>query len=157
MKKLIALSILLMICAGTASYAQHASIRLPEGISDASRRIFIRANAQLLKHCPALSSYWGDVASAQVEVESAIGYRGEVLGWITELWYRIKIKNDARTIPPEFRAGGHTLHFYVGGGGRPGIVVQKEQSQLVCGLPTGSGDNQFIAVPDLKFIDQIRP
>jgi len=130
-----------------------ANIATPEGTSEHNEKLIKRANFQLFQNCPDLWSYWPDVASAKVEIETSFGARKEQLGWKNELHYQVKIKQETKAIPAKFRAWGHTLHYYLGAGKDPGIVIQKRESQLVCGIqPKSDGIDLFISVPELSFL-----
>lgn len=107
--------------------------------------------------CPDLfGRFRRDVEWIEAEVSDTIvaPYLEEQKGWRRNVYLRIKIADDARSTPREWRAAYQTLHYWLGAGWDPGIRSQKDQSQLVCGFPPGDGSDVFTPVPALAFLDE---
>jgi hypothetical protein len=116
--------------------------------------------AAFQKTCRALfSDYRADVTSARLKVsqQPAAFYRTQRYGWGPEIQIEIRIADDAKRIPTRFRASGHTLTYYLGGGRRPGMVMQKAQSEQVCGVKdVRESSDVFVSVPGLAVVDDLR-
>lgn len=73
-------------------------------------------------------------------------YRCADLGWKTQVFIDVRLKEKLSKIPASFYASGHTLHYIMSANGHSGIVSQKPQSQLVCDWqPLEDGSDVFIA------------
>lgn len=81
-------------------------------------------------------------------------FRIEQWGWGAEVHLTVELKQVTSTFPPEAGANGHTLHYFLGGGIRPGAQVQKRVSEIACGLPEASSrrEDAFISIPELASI-----
>ncbi len=67
-----------------------------------------------------------------------------------ELEISVLIKDKTTTIPYNYRAGGHTLHYIITGGDNAGITTYKEISKKLCSIDGASGENGFKNVKKLK-------
>ena len=107
-------------------------------VTDAARSSAERDYEWLKNQCRDLfNQYTDDIES--VEIRAPAAYRPANA---PATYIRVKILDDARLIPPAYRAWGHALHYYVRVGG---ISVQKDQSWQVCGWPAvaPAGDDAF--------------
>lgn len=50
------------------------------------------------------------------------------------------------------REDGHVVHLVAGGGGQPGVLVRKRESQEACGLPLRDGDT-FMPLDSMGLLD----
>jgi hypothetical protein len=95
-----------------------------------------------------------DLIEAQVYDTMVAPYLEEQRGWRRNVYLQIKLSENARYVPGEFRPWNQTLHYWLGAGWAPGIRSQKDVSQQVCGFPPGDGADVLTDVPALAFIDQ---
>jgi hypothetical protein len=162
--KVVLIAAALTVAACTAEPGQFPSINVTsytntDDIEMASQAIKVFLN----KGCPDLAKYAGDVESfeATIGAEPVAGYRTEKFGWTKEIDLQIRISQDATRIPPDSYARGHTLHYYLGAGTTPGVIIQKDQSYALCGAKEGSwqfpfgrpGGDGILSLPSLAFID----
>lgn len=86
------------------------------------------------------------------------GFPGETFGWTRYVEVRILVRDRPTTIPRAWRASGHTLHYYVGGGERPGVAALKDVSHRLCGaMPVHTdGSYSFIDIPAADVVAQQR-
>jgi hypothetical protein len=106
--------------------------------------------------CPSLfSRFHSDIVSILAEVDdTAARYLEEEKGWHRNVYLRVMLSERADSMPREWRAGGNTLHYWLGAGREPGVRSQKDQSQLACGFPPGNGSDVFTPVPALAFLNE---
>jgi len=94
-----------------------------------------------------------DVESISIAVVDAASHRNVKYGWVNEVYVQIKLVENPAHIPPEWRAGGHTLHYVLGAGHIAGVVALKSISKRMLGLPAEpSGEDGFLTVLDLHFL-----
>ena len=116
-------------------------------------KLMALAKTEFFKVCPKALDYWDDL-----EVTTATVFRpgyhsmAEKAKWPVQIDFSLKVKNTTNLkMPRKFNANGHTLHFKMGGGNRPGIIIQKAQSAKFCGVkPAGEGNDTFIDWPEFK-------
>lgn len=114
------------------------------------------ALAQLKTSCaPLFTDYADDVEWIKVMGETDDcnypgSHRCDEYGWDRTVEINVKIVDDRKVIPVDYRARGHTLFYWLGTGRRPGIMSLKDQSKFVCEwshIPDSS--NYFVSVPKL--------
>lgn len=85
-------------------------------------------------------------------------YTQEELGWYTEVELSIKIKNDAK-LPTDLRmVPGHTLHYFIGGGKKPGLIMIKDVTALFFGVPASqinTDGHTFVNNEAFKIADEL--
>ena len=85
-------------------------------------------------------------------------YKQEELGWYTEVELSIKIKNDAK-LPTDLRmVPGHTLHYFIGGGKKPGLIMIKDVTALFFGVPASqinTDGHTFVNNEAFKIADEL--
>lgn len=114
-----------------------------------------RAVEIFINNCSPLNRFLGDFSEIDVQVRKEIAeYRLE-MGWKTEIHIRMTVPDDPKFVPrydPRTHViSGHTLHYYVGGGKKPGIIGAKRSSQMLCGLPIDQGGSvTFKSVSELS-------
>ncbi len=119
---------------------------------DAKRAIDI-----FLENCSPLNKYLRDFQEINVRVgKKIVDYQPE-MGWTSEIHIQMTVPDEPNYVPrydPRTHViAGHTLHYFIGGGNRPGIVGAKRSSQMLCGLPIDqNGSVTFKSVPDLSLI-----
>lgn len=113
--------------------------------------------------CDGWNKYSNAIESAEISIRKFEkskyeSYPQEELGWYTEVELSIKIKNDAK-LPTELRmVPGHTLHYFIGGGKKPGILMIKDVSALFLGVPESSikpSTNTFVENEAYRIIDEL--
>lgn len=107
---------------------------------------------EFLKACPTARNYWPDIIAARANVYDTYNSTAEEAGWPIQVNFQFVVtKGITRKIPRQAFASGHTLHFIVGAGNRPGIIIQKDQSAEFCGIASNNGNfDNFIDWPALK-------
>jgi len=106
-------------------------------------------------NCPGLfGPFRRDVEQIRALVYHDLLGVNEDKGWNQMIEVRVQLSRDAASMPVSWRAGGHTLYYYLGAGRDPGITAKKEQSQLACGMPTSRGNDTFKSVRELGFLDK---
>ena len=113
--------------------------------------------------CDGWNKYPDAIESAEISIRKFEkskyeSYAQEELGWYTEVELSIKIKNDAK-LPTELRmVPGHTLHYFIGGGKKPGILMIKDVSALFLGVPESSikpSTNTFVENEAYRITDEL--
>ena len=112
--------------------------------------------------CPNLFTRFAkDVESATLSVTEndeatrAIDHMYGEYGWDRYVYVAVKIIDRPSQIPNSMRAGGHTLHYFLGGGRVPGARSIKAQAQLVCGWPPAQEGDVHIPIAALSIIDSL--
>lgn len=115
------------------------------------------------EQCKGWTAYPEAIESAEAtirkfEKSKYESYAQETLGWYTEIELDIKIKDDAK-FPTTLRmVPGNTLHYYIGGGKKPGILMIKEVSALFLGVPESqiaTEGSTFVSNEAFKIADEI--
>lgn len=113
--------------------------------------------------CGGWNKYPNAIESAEISIRrfeksKHESYAQEELGWYTEVELSIKIKNDAK-LPTELRmVPGHTLHYFIGGGKKPGILMIKDVTALFLGVPESSikpSTNTFVENEAYRITDEL--
>lgn len=158
MRKEVAVALAVMVGSPWAAVAQEikVDIKVP-GYTEADAMVAIdifRRNCR-----PLGAEFWSDVASVEVTIsEEYAPYRQAHL-WKNSIELRLKYSDDPQ-VGPAYASGagvlaGHTLSYFLGGGEDPGFFVPKKSSQYLCGLSfSEKGDDLFVSVPALKFVDR---
>lgn len=108
---------------------------------------------------PLGSDYWDDIEEVSLEVKKEVVSDRQSRGWTTSFHLALKY-SEHPTHGPAFAPGigvlaGHTLHYQLGGGKKPGYLAIKRSSQYLCGLPSSeNGNDVFKAVPAFMLLDQ---
>jgi len=109
---------------------------------------------------PLMGEYAGDIESIEVSKgfertgttdDAYVDYRCRDYGWNKQIYIKVKIKDETKSVPDDIGAWGHTEHYYLGGPTNPGITLSKHPQ--LCGkadLP--NGEEVFMAVEGLNFI-----
>ena len=113
--------------------------------------------------CDGWNKYPNAIESAEISIRrfeksKYESYAQEELGWYTEVELSIKIKNDAK-LPTELRmVPGHTLHYFIGGGKKPGILMIKDVTALFLGIPESqinSNGPTFVSNDAFQIADEL--
>ncbi|MBN2751438.1 MAG: hypothetical protein JXQ84_01905 [Rhodospirillaceae bacterium] len=104
---------------------------------------------------PLTSKYWLDVVSAKATAfDELADYRIDGYGWKTTIKIQVKLNENPKHIPNSYNAAGHTLWYFVGAGTKPGMLAQKAQSAVLCGMvPDAKGSDVFKSVPGMATLD----
>lgn len=136
------------------------------GVAPDKRQMAERAAAILLEECPRLVGNWKHVVGAAATYEAfecpmvererhCMNYRAEDYGWPGAVYVQIRL-SDAMPAVGGLSPGqvaGHTMHFWLGGGSKPGITVSKGITKWMCGLgDRSSSDDAFIPAASLSFV-----
>lgn len=115
---------------------------------------------QFRRNCQPLGGeFWGDVTEVRVDVFKEFAPHRIARGWKNTMSLMIAYSDNPK-FGPSFASGagrlaGYTLHFDLGGGETPGFFASKRSSQYLCGLSySDKGEDLFVAVPGLKFLDK---
>lgn len=113
--------------------------------------------------CDGWNKYPNAIESAEISIRKFEKskyelYAQEELGWYTEVELSIKIKNAAN-FPADLRmVPGHTLHYFIGGGKEPGILMIKDVSALFLGIPETSinpSTHTFVSNEAYRIADEL--
>lgn len=158
MHRCIGVALLAALSLGGKSNAQETKIdiRVP-GYTEADAAVAIDL---LRRNCQPLGGeFWGDVSAVQIEVFKEYAPHRLARGWQNTMTVMLTYAKEPK-YGPSYASGagvlaGHTLHFDLGGGETPGILVAKRSSQYLCGLAFDQrGDAIFVDVPEMKFLDR---
>lgn len=111
-------------------------------VADADRTEIATAIKTLHDVCPGLFENANSIAQAEASIWEAMDYRSDLYGWNREVTLTPTLIN-VPDLPENWRAGGHTLFYYVGIGGQPGVVMSKDISMMICGQ-AGQADDLFV-------------
>ena len=136
-------------------------LRLPDDVSQENKLIIKKSIEIFFKACPKLKGYWLDIDSVSadpyIDAGGEFEYRTEQYGWQHWIHVTMQVSDNPKNIPNRIRAAGHTLHYNLGGGVRPGIIFKKKQSGDVCGISMrDDGADGFIEIPDLNIVDSLK-
>lgn len=146
------LSALVLTSCSEPTKQSQADVIINSKLPQKEKQITKKAVDAFFAACPQLREYWSDVKSAQADIhQPSAFYRSEQYGWRKEIKLKVVLKNDTKKIPNEYRAWGHTLYYFMGGGKQPGYVATKPQAQQVCGLQPSDSDT-FRSVAALAFL-----
>jgi hypothetical protein len=125
--------------------------RKSDAVSDEVVKDVVRIFQENCK--PLMDKYHRDIEHVSVTVYRQ--YPGDFVydtyGWENQIEISVKIAEDPSRIPSSYEAGGHTLHFVMGGGAHPGFFTFKRPA--LCGLQEVSPKkNVFSSVPELSII-----
>ena len=141
-------------------YNHYMSIQNLEGLEEklfsslpeSEKQDVVWALEALKSKCyPLFHQYADDIEHIEASVYSDDwckgDYKCEDYGWKDTISFRISLNDSLLSIPNEFRAWGHTLHYDISENGKAGIISQKAQSQLACGWkPNSDGSDVFIPI-----------
>lgn len=157
--KRIAFILALAMLAGCSDSGNKADIHLQtEGVTENQKEIVTKASEVLFERCAGLKQYAQDIewvkATTNIVMPDTISaYQAEKYGWTRWVSFEVKVSDDAKRIPADWRAWGHHLYYDVGSSPRPGVNVGKETGGWFCGIEDKSG---FIPAPDAVAVDQLR-
>ena len=101
---------------------------------------------------PLFTVHASDIVKIRASAGEPYGqFRVDQWGWGGEVHLTVTLNERTTTFPAEARANGHTLHYFLGGGRRPGAQVQKRISELACGLleVPGRKEDAFMTISEL--------
>lgn len=157
--KRIAFALAVALLAGCADSGRQADIDLrTEGVTDSQKAIVAKAAEALFEHCAGLRQYaqdieWVKATTNIVTPQFSGGYQADEYGWTRWVSFEVKVAEDIKHIPSDWRARGHHLYYDVGGSPKPGINVGKETGGWFCGIGHKSG---FIPAPEVAAVDGLR-
>lgn len=108
---------------------------------------------------PLGDAFWSDVTKVEATFgEEYADYR-QAHGWRNSLLLQLHYSEDPQDGPTVATGpgvlAGQTLYYVLGGGDEPGFFASKRASQYLCGLSfSGNGDDLFVSVPELGFLDR---
>lgn len=111
-------------------------------VPESQRPIVQQAAQTLFDQCDGLRKYSDDIVSVKAKtiINSALsGDQTRDDRWTAIVSFEVKIADDAKRIPKEWRAGGHHLYYDVGGPKNPGINVAKATGGWFCGIGHNQG------------------
>lgn len=146
MKKLFYLCVCAVLCGcGSAptvdiKYVPNGEYNNPAHIEKVEKALNV-----LKESCPALfKRAASDIKEATASFQTAYPYQTDDYGWKKQLEVNVKLKNDLKNIPSNYRAWGQTLSFYMGSGKQSGIITDKRVTQEICGWEVSKdGANMF--------------
>ncbi|MBA1446925.1 MAG: hypothetical protein M3H12_20750 [Chromatiales bacterium] len=110
----------------------------------------------LTQDCPDLYKYRADFKSMKADIEPGWSSDKDEYGWDPRLVLTIVVKDSPQHIPTTYRAWGHHIRYYMGGGQRPGITTPKEVGHRLCGrMRIDPMANSFLYSDSMQVIDQI--
>lgn len=133
-----------------------------QNMSPDERAMAAQAFVVFLDACqPLMTKHLTDVESIDIESgfdrdrsvpgDGCLDYRCRDYGWDKQIYIKVKLKDKLYSIPPELKAWGHTLHFYLGGPNKPGITTSKIPE--LCGKENKDrGVDIYISETRLAFI-----
>ncbi len=111
---------------------------------------------RLANLCPGLFGARDDLEAIEIDPQPTgkltFGY--EKYGWEPQLWVKVKVVDAPKRLSPQ--AGGHTMHFALGGGHTPGAVSLKDVSSDICGWPYSDQSAGFKADPAFQVLDRLK-
>lgn len=158
MNRLLGALMVLSLHFNEAAQAQEIKLdlRVP-GYTDADAEVAINL---LRQNCrPLGDAFWGDITSIQVEVYKEFAPHRLARGWGKTMTVMLTYSRDPQ-YGPTYASGagvlaGHTLHFDLGGGETPGMLIAKRSTQYLCGRAFDEqGNDIFVDVPGMKFLDR---
>ncbi|BAU89386.1 hydrolase [Methylorubrum populi] len=123
----------------------------------ASENEIRRAVEIFLRNCAPLNTYLSDIKEIRAEYSGGIPASNHPESWKFSVHVTMDVPNEPKQIPrydPRAHVmAGHTLHYDLGGGDKPGFFASKRVSQLLCGMEVNqAGRDTFKSVPDLKLL-----
>lgn len=147
---------LLPIDGSTQAQEITVDLRVP-GYTKADAEVAIEL---LRRNCrPLGDAFWADVTGIKVEVYKEFAPHRLSRGWANTMTVMLTYSRDPQ-YGPSYASGagvlaGHTLHFDLGGGETPGMLIAKRSTQYLCGLAFDQrGNDVFVDVPGMKFLDR---
>lgn len=138
---------------------REVTLSFPEGTSADTQAVAKQALTALRQACPPLNrNYWGAVRAIGVTAISRPRGKCSIADEICSLRlgrYRwdvavgITIELGDTGIP---ETSGESLHFWLGIGKKPGLLMNKSTEKLLCGLDADNGDDVLVPIPALKGI-----
>ena len=124
------LSALLLAIAISAPLAHADSISLDLDTDSFTEGDVVRAVDVFKQICKPLSSeYWADVDYVEAVAAEEFAPHRTALGWKNSIHLSVKLADNPRLLPPVDEEigvrAGHTLHYDLGAGHRPGHVRQQ--------------------------------
>lgn len=157
--RFIAIAIAVTLIAGCSEPSDKARISIQtEGVTESQNVVVKKAAEVLFDRCPGLAQYAQDIewVKARTNIVTPDGYGGyqtRDYGWTTWVAFEVKVADDARRIPNEWRAWGHHLFYDVGSSPRPGVNVAKATAGWFCGIGHQHG---FIPAQEATVVDELR-
>lgn len=150
--------ILAAVFASSSASAQQVTVNLnAPGYTQAD---VDKAIDQFRRNClPLGGEFWGDVTAIEATIGEETAVYRQARGWKNSLTLRLQYSEDPKS-GPSLASGagvlaGHSLFYILGGGETPGFFASKRSSQYLCGLSfNDAGDDMFVDVPELKFLDR---
>jgi len=135
------------------------------GLTAAERKLVERAVGVFYDTCVrSFGRHWVDAISVHAYYNPLAierNKRGKVIfahylyekyRWTATVEVQVKMAGNPTTFSDPVGVMGHTFHYRLGGGKRPGVVTKKSRAKQLCGLPKGKGGaDTFRALP-LAFI-----
>lgn len=157
--RLIAATLAIALLAGCSepSNKVHFTIQT-EGVAESQNAVVSKAAEVLFDRCPGLAQYaqdieWVKATTSIVTPDGYAGYQTRDYGWTRWVGFEVKVADDTRHIPGEWRASGHHLFYNVGSSPKPGVDVGKATAGWFCGIGHKSG---FVPAQEAVVVDQLR-
>lgn len=151
--RFIALVLAVALLTGCSKTGDKARITIQtEGVAESQNAVVAKAAEALFDRCPGLTQYAQDIETVKA-MPNGGGYQDSKYGWSNWISFVVKVSDDAKRIPADWRAWGHNLYYDVGGSPRPGVNVGKDTGGWFCGIGYKSG---LIPAPDAVAVDQLR-
>ncbi|MDH4224225.1 MAG: hypothetical protein OEW12_01095 [Deltaproteobacteria bacterium] len=123
-------------------------------LSGQDQEIIAKAMSALKKYsCKTLDQFWGDVSYAKLNIhQPPLDKRGETYGWSREVTVTVVMAPRTMSVPDQWRAGGQSAIYHMGGGAKPGVVMDGGLSQMLCGMAP-EGQQKFVSIPHMILVD----
>jgi len=121
-----------------------------------ARNIYLK----IADRCPGLLDANSDIDDVELDIvyydEPALNAQLNNYGWVTQLVYKVTLKDHLSVIPQRFHAWRQSMMFIVGGGKKPGISMYPNVAKYLCGQDTSDIENGFVGAPEMAFVDGIQ-
>lgn len=158
MPRAVMLALVALVAGASVADAQAIDVKIKvPGYSEADALEAIDLFRQACR--PLGGEFWGDVTAIAVTIDKEYADHRLALGWDNTLSLELSYSDDPQYGPASASGtgvlAGHTLHYDLGGGKKPGFLASKRSSQYLCGLPfDANGNDVFVGVPQLKVLDR---
>ena len=139
----------------TAQQTAPDTVITVQAASPKERKKVDAAVALFKKTCGPLMRYWSDVKTASARLRRHESLKWAPLqakegGWQEEVEIEVEMKRSEvrHQQVVDWGAMGHTLHYRIGAGKRPGIVAFKKPGKLLCDIPVSKRGVSIRPLPE---------
>lgn len=126
--------VFLSICISACSSPEkELAFKMQDDLSAADVKLAEQGVKTLIKACPGIEKYWGDLLQhSPVSVKSASLTDERELGWQRSVGIILRASVSPNNIPASFRANGHICYFEVGISAPYGVSIAKSACAAIC-------------------------